>query len=78
MIRLGMSMRDWKWLFFVLYITYNGVKTNMCCCISVASACRKSSVFPYIFDHLPYISPIFHSKFPFICPYIFKGGHLKP
>ena len=38
---------------------FNGIKTSMCCCISVGSACPKSPIFPYIFDHLPYISPIF-------------------
>ena len=60
---------DWCGPFLWLHITYNGIKTTMCCCISVASTCRKSPIFPYFLKICsPILTLFFIQNSPVIIP----------
>ena len=53
-------------------------KPNEPLLVYICCDCLKILHCPYNFLHVPYISPIFFSQFPYIYPYLFARGHLKP
>ena len=59
----------------VLYMFCNCMRKTVLKTIKCRTSVVKKVLY---FHHMPYIGPIFVSKFPYIYPYIFAKDHLKP